>query len=247
VAGLLDRRQRLAGALGVLVEQHPRSAGLDRHDAEAVRDDVVELAGDAGSLGERHRLLLPLEPVCAELELLRAPVALRQRPADRPGPGPQAEEEDDAPGIDLARVDQDDGGHGRVAGGAADEPRPLVRMATGDPERRDQRKRIDHARGDDVAAQQRLESQHREHRHRRAQREPMAEQERQRPQQRADGRDGPGGLCLAGPDLDLGHDGKDDEAAVQPAARRKPGHGETVMTPGGPCIGPDTEPPHPQV
>src|SRR4051794_35733650 len=73
VAGLLDDQQRLARAAGVRVEQQPRGSALDGHDGHAVRDHVVQVAGDPGALG-RHRgsralLALPFEPVGALLQL----------------------------------------------------------------------------------------------------------------------------------------------------------------------------------
>jgi hypothetical protein len=53
--GGLDGGQRLAH-LRLLALEHPRRAlGLHDHDADVVRDDVVQLAGDAGAL-VGHRL-----------------------------------------------------------------------------------------------------------------------------------------------------------------------------------------------
>ena len=63
-AGLLDDEQRLAGALRVLVQQQPRRAALQGHDAHAVRDHVVQVARDPGPL-LRHRGARPLAPARA--------------------------------------------------------------------------------------------------------------------------------------------------------------------------------------
>ena len=48
---LLDREQRPAGPRRVLLEEKPGGAGLYGHDADAVRDHVVEVASDAGAFG----------------------------------------------------------------------------------------------------------------------------------------------------------------------------------------------------
>src|SRR3954470_22139345 len=60
VAGLLDDQQRLARAARVDVEQQARRPALNGHDGHAVRDHVVQVAGDAGPLG-RHRGLGALQ------------------------------------------------------------------------------------------------------------------------------------------------------------------------------------------
>ena len=49
--GVLDGAQRLPRAVRIAVEQVLGGAGLDHHDADAVGDDVVQLAGDPGALG----------------------------------------------------------------------------------------------------------------------------------------------------------------------------------------------------
>ena len=49
-ARALDRLERLARALGVAVEHPPRALGLRDHHADAVRDDVVQLARDPRAL-----------------------------------------------------------------------------------------------------------------------------------------------------------------------------------------------------
>ena len=79
-SGLLDREERLPGARRVLLEEEPGGAGLNGHDADAVRDHVVEVARDAGALGgdrsARSLLALALEPCGLLLELdgaLRSP------------------------------------------------------------------------------------------------------------------------------------------------------------------------------
>src|SRR4051794_22857604 len=83
VAGLLDDEQRLAGAAGGAVEQQPRGAALDGHNGHAVRDHVVQVAGDPGPLGRDRGsgalFALALEPVGALLQLGRALRSCAQR------------------------------------------------------------------------------------------------------------------------------------------------------------------------
>ena len=88
LTGVLDGAQRLARGLRVAVEQVLGGAGLDHHDADAVRDDVVQLAGDPGALrGDGvpdPRLLVlgqPARPSSDSAAWLR--VAAPQSAADR--------------------------------------------------------------------------------------------------------------------------------------------------------------------
>jgi hypothetical protein len=72
-AGLLDRLERRAGALGLLVEQVERGAGLDVDERHVVRQHVVQLARDpeallagAGDLLLATRSLGLVPPLLAE-------------------------------------------------------------------------------------------------------------------------------------------------------------------------------------
>ena len=57
--GLLDDLQRLAFLVLVRLEQPAHGRGLHRHHADAVADDVVQLAGDPGALlGDGEACLL---------------------------------------------------------------------------------------------------------------------------------------------------------------------------------------------
>ena len=76
----LDRLQRFARALGVAVEHRPRALRLRHHPADAVRDDVVQLARDP-------RPLLADRGALALQRLL-----LEQRQPLRPGPRAAADE-----------------------------------------------------------------------------------------------------------------------------------------------------------
>jgi hypothetical protein len=104
--GRADRLQDLAGAGGVALEQPFGGANLQHDHAEAMRDDVVELARDpppllSGGLG-RASLLLALERLGASLEAARAG-------PNRPPGQPHAHGEDGearAPDGLAERVDQ---------------------------------------------------------------------------------------------------------------------------------------------
>src|SRR5205807_97140 len=50
-AGDADGADRLTGRMRG-IEEVLRGSGLDQHDADGVRDDVVDLTGDAGTFGE---------------------------------------------------------------------------------------------------------------------------------------------------------------------------------------------------
>src|SRR5262249_37082859 len=82
-ARLLDDQQRVAFALLVGPEQSPYAGSLDGHDADAMADDVMQLARDPRPLlrdrGTRTVLALALGPGGASLRL---PV-LRQLRAER--------------------------------------------------------------------------------------------------------------------------------------------------------------------
>jgi hypothetical protein len=84
-AGLLDRPKGIARLVGVAVEYLLRGTGLHDHDADAVRNDVVQLSGDAGALvrGRLARLFLTfdLQANCAVEKLVRALLAGTNRSA----------------------------------------------------------------------------------------------------------------------------------------------------------------------
>ena len=84
--GSLDRVDGRAGVVGLGLEAVPRPSGLEDDDADRVRDDVVQLAGDARALLEHceARLLLPLDD---QVALARTP------PADRAAGEPRAPED----------------------------------------------------------------------------------------------------------------------------------------------------------
>ena len=74
-ARLLDGLQRLALALLILTEQSAHGGRLNRHDADGVADDVVQLARDAcallGNGGARLYLSFQLESLGALAQLFR--------------------------------------------------------------------------------------------------------------------------------------------------------------------------------
>ena len=78
--------------VGVAVQHAPRRSGLDDHDRDVVRDDVVQLARDPRALGE-HRRAVALGALALELAAL-----LVETPAEVP-----ARTQDPAQGERLAR------------------------------------------------------------------------------------------------------------------------------------------------
>ena len=94
-ACLLDDLERLALALLLRLEQPAHTSRLHGHHADAVADDVVELARDPRTLlGHRcARLLLacPLESLGTLLRLVGFPQLVPEAEPDRPG-----DAEDDA-------------------------------------------------------------------------------------------------------------------------------------------------------
>jgi hypothetical protein len=87
--GARDRAQRFAGPLRRAVQRVSRPVRLHHHDADVVRDDVVQLAGDPGPLGGRGhlglRVAFPLQAGGAVLQrgVVAAPVT--HRVAEDPG------------------------------------------------------------------------------------------------------------------------------------------------------------------
>jgi len=94
-----DLAEQAARTLGVGVEHLFRGAGLHRDDAERVRDDVVQLAGDAQTLRRRGLVGCPgallLEPLRVPFELLVPLLPCARREPERPGPGHERDVEDE--------------------------------------------------------------------------------------------------------------------------------------------------------
>ena len=65
--GLLDRFECLRGGVAARPEHPPLGRGLNHDDAQAVRDDIVQFAGDPGSFGGHcpggQGFLLAFQPV----------------------------------------------------------------------------------------------------------------------------------------------------------------------------------------
>src|SRR6266545_7326691 len=82
VAGhLLDRLERLAGALQILLLEESRRAGLDEDHVDRVAGGVVEVAGDAGALLGRRQAALALGlALRAQRPLLELREALAPQP-----------------------------------------------------------------------------------------------------------------------------------------------------------------------
>ena len=102
-AGLLDRGDGGAGALGVGRHGALGGRGLDEHDRDVVGDDIVQLARDPGALAQ-HGRRLALGPVALDLAGLLVQTAIEgvaraQHPA---GEGRDAHRHDRHPG-DAAR------------------------------------------------------------------------------------------------------------------------------------------------
>jgi hypothetical protein len=113
---LLDREERAHGAPGRLGEQQTGRARLHDHDADRVRDDVVQVARDpaplGGDRGALPLLALALEAGRPPLELGGAAAAPPQDKRGEPDAGPDQEV---AAGVGpsdagVARDDDDDGG-----------------------------------------------------------------------------------------------------------------------------------------
>jgi hypothetical protein len=88
-AGRLDRLERFALPGLLVAEAAADAARLQHHDADAVRDDVVQLARDPRAL-ERHRrarrrVAIHLEPLGVGLQSGRVPGAPAQCAPERPG------------------------------------------------------------------------------------------------------------------------------------------------------------------
>ena len=205
-AGVLDRGDRLARALGRGVEEQPRGACLDGHDAQAVRDDVAEVGGDPRSLrgdgGARVPLVFSRQPLCALLELGGARGAAPQGEGDQRDRGSHHHHEDRAAGVDAVIGLGDDDQRGAADRGAGDRLACVV-LGADDPERDQQRHEPGRLAAEGVGIDERGADLHGEREHGRGEREPASQQQRQRPQRRgqADGERGAG--QVGDPDLHL--------------------------------------------
>ncbi len=97
--GVLDRAKRLPRPFGIGVQHLLRRRGLHTHQADAVRDHVVELAGDPRALLD-HRLTslllaLPLEPRRLKLEVRQLLTPAAHVPACEPASAAQEPEEEE--------------------------------------------------------------------------------------------------------------------------------------------------------
>ena len=99
-SGLLDREKGLAGTLRIRLEEESSRSRLDRHDADAVRDHVMEVGGDVGALGGdrgmRSLLALALDPRGLPLEPNRALCSPPERKGRRREPACKKKKADDA-------------------------------------------------------------------------------------------------------------------------------------------------------
>ena len=102
--GLLDDLQRLAFLVLVRLEQPAHGRGLHRHHADAVADDVVQLAGDPRALlGDGEACLL----LALQLGLLGKParhVGLAKPLAEREADDPRDREGDQRPEVVARRL-----------------------------------------------------------------------------------------------------------------------------------------------
>ncbi len=144
-----DRLERLRGARRIIGDALS-GAGLDHHDADGVRDDVVQVRGDARPfVAQRERrvrvvLLRELAPTLGELG--RGEIAVAQRPAR----DPRRDEDDEPRHRSVVRKrdrelhrrgdrDERDAGGGAALGPARQKQvdGEQRRHAPGDAERRD--------------------------------------------------------------------------------------------------------------
>src|SRR4051812_44628981 len=79
----LDRRQLLGRLLGLGRQDRPRSARLDPHEADVVRDDVVQLSRDPDPL-VANGTALAFEPLAFELPGALVELALVASPLGEP-------------------------------------------------------------------------------------------------------------------------------------------------------------------
>ena len=95
----LDREQGLLRLLWVPVDRHSCGGGLYPHEAHPVRDDVVQLAGDAGPLLGQHlrgpRAALGFHPVHVLGGLIHAALPGAHQVADHPYPDDDEQSEQD--------------------------------------------------------------------------------------------------------------------------------------------------------
>ena len=111
-AGLLDARERLPVPLQLGRQLVPHGPDLEHHDADGVRDDVVQLAGDPRALlrdGDTgRRLALPLRVIGTRLRHLGVHGALAQGQATEPRDREESRREDEVARRVVGVVRDDD-------------------------------------------------------------------------------------------------------------------------------------------
>ena len=127
--GLLDRQQRLPLPLLVGLEQPPNGTRLNRHDADRVRDHIVQLARDPAPLVVHRPLrvfLAPLGALLGETRALRMP---RRGRRDREDTRERKAEPDQLGQRNVGRADEDQ----RAGSPHSSEGDPRVRASSSDP------------------------------------------------------------------------------------------------------------------
>src|SRR5437763_3147952 len=182
-AGLLDDQQGLTLLLLVRPEQPPRRRGLHGHHADAVADDVMQLAGDPRAL-VRHRQASPFLPLAlgAGRPLsghIRLVELAAEREPDRPGNREDEAREDEVAEAALGVVVGHDGRDAEPDRETRGRLCAFAERAHQD-ERRDRDQDGDETVGNQPPVDERGGGDRHAHRHGRAEREAAADEERQR-------------------------------------------------------------------
>src|SRR5919201_4775307 len=182
-AGLLDDQQGLTLLLLVRPEQPPRRRSLHGHHADAVADDVVQLAGDPRALVRHCQtspfLALALGPGRPLPRLVRLVELAAEREPDRPGDGEDEAREDEVAEAALRVVVGHDGRDAEPDREAGHGLRPVTERAHQD-ECRDRYQDRDETVGNQPPVDERGGRDRHAYRHRRAEREAAADEQRQR-------------------------------------------------------------------
>ena len=236
-ARFLDRQQRRPRALRI-IEHQPRRARLHRHDAHAVRDDVVQVARDPPPLRGHRRPLAPLALRLGRRHLalqlhgpLRPPLQRERRQRERRARERHA---DSVGGLD-ARVTPDDHREARTADGHAGDGLPRLVLRAGRPEREQQRERVRIQARDGRAIHRRERAIGAEDADRRRERKPAAQQERQRGEEHDRHEHAPRRRHRRRDDLDLRDDRERHYRPVErvPLDPARDGHGRPTVSPAG--------------